>query len=105
MQSFDLSRFAACSIRPVKLYELLRVREFRERVDAYHGDITDEWVLRTAQKVDSRLRPSPEYKEKLIQCYGREGYEKRRNKARRFHRIVKQIRQALESENCKGNGF
>lgn len=101
MQSFDLSRFSACSIRPVKLYELLRVREFRERVDAYHGDITDEWVLRTAKKVERNLCPSPEYRDKLIQTYGIDSYERRYSKYRRFHRILKQISKELNIENSE----
>lgn len=91
MFQVDLSRFSACTIRHVKLVELMHFPEFRQYVDEYYGEITDAWVLSTARRMEKDLHSTPEYAAYLIQKYGYVGYERHRQKYMKCHRLVKQI--------------
>lgn len=88
MYSNDLSRFDSCTIKKAKLGDLMRLKEFRARVDAYHGQITDEWVCATARKVERQLYVSEESAKRIEEQYGKEALKKRLRKRHFCHKAV-----------------
>lgn len=103
MQSFDLSRFHQCSIRPILLVDLLRLPEFRAALDNYTGIVTDAWVIRTAERIERDLRSTPEYVEKIIVTYGVDGFHKHQNKQIRCHKTLKKIRKELAQHGAENS--
>lgn len=103
MRSFDLSRFSACTIKIPKIVDLMRLPEFRARVDAYDGTIDDQWVFQTAVKVEKQLYTSRALADRILQNYGEAALHWRLEKYRLCHNAVKYMRRMLE--NGKGNGF
>lgn len=92
MYQVDLSRFAACTIKPILIVDLMRMKEFRRYVDAYDGEITDIWVLRTVRKVEKGMRMTDEYAQSVIEQYGLESLRKHNEK----HSICRRILRYLE---------
>lgn len=80
MYHADLSRFEACTIKKPKLVDLMRIPEFRARVDAYEGVIDDLWVLQTTRKVEKQLRLTDDYAKAVIEQYGIESLRKHNQK-------------------------
>lgn len=92
MYHVDLSRFHACTIKRALLIDLLRMKEFRQYVDQYAGDIDDVWVLRTTRKVEQQMRMTDEAAASVIAKYGIESLRKHNQK----HYICRRILRYLE---------
>lgn len=91
MYQVDLSRFSNCTIRPVKIVNLMRLKEFRSYVDSFDGEITDEWVVKTAIKTNKKLFTSPKFYQKIREKYGDEAVEMRKKRYRFCHNTVRYL--------------
>lgn len=103
MQSFDLSRFSACTVKTPKIVDLMRLPEFRARLDAYTGVVDDQWLYQTACKVEKQLRLSKDSAARILRDYGESSLAGRQEKYRLCHNAVKYMRRTLSI--CAENDF
>ena len=103
MYQVDLSRFEACTIKKPKLCDLMRLKEFRAHVDAYHGQITDQWVLATTKQVEQELRTSEQLAKHILDAYGVEALRKRKRKHHYCKKAVLYLERSVNDNGREGN--